>query len=154
VFICRNRLQWCNQAVQAQSPPENLIRCWALAALSYEGESNAGVTIRVVDVDEIQRCNGEWRGKEKATNVLSFAAELPAEVGIDYLGDILICAEVLQQESLAQGKSLEQHWAHIVVHGVLHLKGYDHETDRDAEKMEQREIEILGTFGIDNPYED
>ena len=130
-------------------PEERLIRMWANAAID---ETGAQVTIRVVDSAEIQASNKQWRGIDKPTNVLSFPADFPAEAGINYLGDLLVCADVLEQERIEQQKPRPDHWGHIVVHGVLHLQGYDHENDRDAEQMEQREREILATLGIPDPY--
>ena len=117
-----------------------------------KAKAGAGITVRIVDGDEIRTSNKQWRGIDKATNVLSFPAEFPPEAGIDYLGDLLICAEVLQQESAEQNKSLNDHWAHIVIHGVLHLLGYDHENESDAIAMETREKEILASLGVTDPY--
>ncbi len=146
-------IQW-----QVDAPhlcPANVeIATWARAAISDNAIDGAGVTIRIVDAIEIRSSNKQWRNIDKATNVLSFAADFPAEAEIPYLGDILICADVLQRESQEQGKVLADHWAHIVVHGLLHLQGYDHENDRDAEAMEQREREILATLRVADPYLD
>jgi len=112
------------------------------------------LTIRIVGVAEIMAGNKQWRGRDKATNVLSFPAEFPPETGVNYLGDIMICADVLMRESEEQAKSLNDHWAHIVVHGVLHLQGFDHENTQDAVIMEKREREILATLGVADPYRD
>ena len=132
-------------------PSDVMLKEFVNAALP-ETDSTAGLTLRVVDNAEMRNSNLQWRGIDKTTNVLSFPADLPVETGIKYLGDILICAEVLQRESREQNKSLFDHWAHIVVHGVLHLLGHDHENDSEAAVMEAREIEILATLGIDDPY--
>lgn len=113
------------------------------------------LTIRIVGAAESRRLNRTWRGKDKATNVLSFpagrrtfpAAQEPAE-----LGDLAICAPVVMREARRQGKSAKAHWAHMVVHGVLHLLGYDHENDHDAAQMETREVKILEQLGYANPY--
>ena len=158
-----------------ECPPDDLLIQWVVAGLRGAGPQGAGpqesalqgaglkrvagdgagaLTIRIVDEAEIRACNNQWRGKDKATNVLSFAAEFPAEAGVDYLGDMMVCAAVVMRESEEQGKPLNNHWAHIVVHGVLHLRGFDHENAQDAEIMEQREKEILATLGVADPYRD
>ena len=134
------------------APDDSVIRNLVMAVLSETEKANAGVTVRVVDKEEIRTSNKQWRAIDKATNVLSFAAEFPAETGIEYLGDILICAEVLQRESVEQNKALKDHWSHIVVHGTLHLLGYDHENEEDAVTMEAREKEILAGLGVADPY--
>jgi probable rRNA maturation factor len=119
----------------------------AFAAGAARSRSRATeLTIRVVGAAESRRLNRTWRGKNKPTNVLSFAAEAPV------LGDLAICAPVVAREAREQGKSPAAHWAHMVVHGVLHLLGYDHENDRDAERMEARETKILAQLGMPNPY--
>jgi probable rRNA maturation factor len=104
------------------------------------------LTIRVVGAAESRKLNRTWRRKDKPTNVLSFAAEAPV------LGDLAICAPVVAREAREQGKSPSAHWAHMVVHGVLHLLGYDHENERDAQRMEAREANILAQLGMPNPY--
>jgi len=141
-------VQW-QVAATDNCPNDDDISKWVSAASQH---SKAGVTIRVVSAEEIQTYNNQWRGKDKATNVLSFPADFPDEANIDYLGDILICAEVLQNESQLQNKPLHDHWAHIVVHGVLHLQGHDHEDDSQAQLMEDRERQILAKLGIADPY--
>jgi len=141
-------VQWQGPATN-KCPDDNLIGQWVRAATHH---GTAGVTIRIVSAEEIQSYNKQWRGKDKATNVLSFPADFPAEANIEYLGDILICAEVLQNESQLQNKHLHDHWAHIVVHGVLHLQGHDHEDDSQAQVMEDRERQILSKLGIADPY--
>ena len=111
--------------------------------------SDASLSIRVVGAAESRRLNRTWRGKDKPTNVLSFPA--PATQS-PVLGDLAICAPVVAREAREQGKSAQAHWAHMVVHGVLHLLGYDHELDRDAAVMEARETALLANFGYANPY--
>ncbi len=132
-------------------PDEDSLRAWALAALSAL-ERPVGLVIRVVDVEESHRLNGQYRGKNGPTNVLSFPFEAPAGVACNHLGDLLICAPVVQQEAAQQRKPADHHWAHMVVHGVLHLRGYDHEDKSQAAAMEAQEKQILAGFGIADPY--
>ena len=112
------------------------------------------VVIRIVDEQESAQLNQQYRHISGPTNILSFPVEIPADVPLehDLLGDLVICAPVLQKEALSQNKSLHDHWAHIVIHGVLHLLGYDHIDEEDAAQMELREIKILEKFKIKNPY--
>ncbi|MEH0742902.1 rRNA maturation RNase YbeY [Vibrio cholerae] len=125
---------------------------WLNAAVTLF-QSDAEVTIRIVDSEESQQLNHEYRGKDKPTNVLSFPFEAPPGIEMDLLGDLIICRQVVEQEANEQGKPLMAHWAHMVVHGSLHLLGYDHIEDDEAEEMESLEIEILDKMGIANPYE-
>ena len=116
---------------------------------------DAELSVRVVDLPEMIALNSEFRGKDKPTNVLSFPFEVPDGVeDCHLLGDIVICADVLAEEAEAQDKSIESHWAHLIIHGAYHLLGYDHITDEDAEKMEGLEIIALAQLGFDNPYEE
>jgi probable rRNA maturation factor len=115
------------------------------AAAARRGPDSAELTIRVVGAAESRKLNRTWRGKDKPTNVLSFASD-------HELGDLAICAPVVAREAREQGKRPAAHWAHMVVHGVLHLLGYDHENDRDAAQMEAREAKILAQLGMPNPY--
>lgn len=134
-------------------PPDAELQKWAYAAfVGKVDEAQTQVTICIVDSAEMQLANSSWRGKDKTTNVLSFPADIPAETGLQYLGDILVCANVLEAEYAEQQKPQSAHWAHIVIHGVLHLQGYDHVVETDAEEMEQVEIEILARLGFPNPY--
>lgn len=110
------------------------------------------LTLRLVDSDEGRELNKQWRHRDYATNVLSFPFECPPGVPLNLLGDIVLCAPVVAQEAREQNKLLQSHWAHLVIHGVLHLLGYDHLSDEEAEKMEQLEIEILQYFNYPNPY--
>ena len=115
------------------------------------------MTIRVVGAGESRRLNRAWRGKDKPTNVLSFPAQDESFQHMNEpvpLGDLAICAPIVAQEAREQGKPARAHWAHMVVHGVLHLVGYDHENDADADRMEGEEISILERLGFDNPYLD
>jgi len=115
--------------------------------------ADAVLTIRIVDREEGRQLNARYRGKDAATNVLSFPAELPAEVDLPLLGDIVLCAPVVAAEARAQGKALEAHWAHLTVHGVLHLLGHDHQRPEEAAAMESLEVRLLDSLGITNPYE-
>ena len=143
------------QLAEAAPVSEQQLSSWAQAAL-LEGAAG-DVTIRVASAEEVQSLNRDYRGKDKPTNVLSFPSELPPELAAECeeveLGDIVICAEVVANEAAAQNKTLEAHWAHMVVHGMLHLQGYDHIEDADAEIMEALEIKIMCALGFANPYE-
>jgi len=144
-------------------PAAAALRRWALAAHAAALEARprarkgavpaaAGICIRIVGATASRRLNAGYRGKDKPTNVLSFAAA-PLERELDgALGDLVICAPVVALEARAQRKTLAGHWAHMVVHGVLHLHGYDHETARQARVMEGLEVEILRSFGYHDPY--
>ena len=117
---------------------------WARAALVGGGE----ITIRLVDPDEGQELNAEYRGKDYATNVLSFPYDTEPVV----LGDLVICPSVVAREAAEQNKPLAAHYAHLTVHGMLHLQGFEHEDDAEAEEMEAREREILAGLGYPDPY--
>ena len=115
-------------------------------------QPNAEVTVRVVDELESQELNRDYRGKDKPTNVLSFPFEAPPGIDIDLLGDLIICKQVVEREAIEQNKPLISHWAHMVVHGCLHLLGYDHIEDQEAEEMESLETEIMKSMGYSDPY--
>lgn len=131
-------------------PESSLITSWAQAA--YQGSVEAVASVLVTGSEQTRRLNKEYRDQDKATNVLSFPMQSPEELDVQLLGDIVLCAPVINQESLQQHKSDKAHWAHMLVHGMLHLQGYDHIADGDAEVMEQQEIKILRQLGFDNPY--
>ncbi len=124
---------------------------WVAAVLADQGECM--VNLRVVDEAEGRALNEKWRGREAATNVLSFPASLPSGGGPRVLGDLVLCAPVVAREAAEQGKPVAAHWAHLVVHGLLHLLGFDHIHSSQAEIMEAREIALLHGLGITNPYE-
>lgn len=125
---------------------------WAEAALTGR-RPGVELCIRIVGEVEAAELNSRYRGKPGATNVLSFPAELPAGVPLKLLGDLVICAPVVAREAAAQGKALDAHWAHMVVHGCLHLAGYDHEDEAQAAEMEPLETAILAQLGYPDPYE-
>ena len=113
---------------------------------------NSELSIRLVDADEGRSLNRQYRNRDYATNVLSFAVELPVGVKLPLLGDLVICAPVVAREASEQGKQLRDHYAHLTIHGTLHLLGYDHENEADAECMEALERRLLAELGIDDPY--
>lgn len=132
-------------------PSRPQIRAWTRAALDADGRHGGQITVRLVDAEESRSLNREYRGKDYATNVLSF----PYDTEPTVVGDLVVCAPVVAREAGEQGKSQEAHYAHLVVHGVLHLLGYDHETgEEDARRMEDKEREILASLGFADPYND
>ena len=135
----------------AELPTQQDFLAWALAALKRCGKP-VELVIRVVDEAESRDLNRRYRGKDQATNVLSFPFEAPPGIESRHLGDVVICAPVVKREALEQCKQASDHWAHMVVHGVLHLCGYDHQSEQDAEEMEALEKLILQDMGIADPY--
>ena len=136
-------------------PEEEDLRSWIAAALDQLSRRQpAQLSVRLVDRDEMAHLNHTYRGKAGPTNVLSFPAELPDEVNLPLLGDIVICAPVVRAEAAEQGKDTTAHWAHMTVHGTLHLLGYDHIEEDDAAAMEALETDILTGLGYDCPYQD
>ncbi len=132
-------------------PSARLLGAWAGAAAGRRG-ARAVVSLRVVGPAEGRRLNRDYRGRDYATNVLSFPAGPVPAVEPRPLGDLVVCASVVAREARAQHKALRAHWAHLVVHGVLHLLGHDHEDDDEARRMERREIAVLRALGFPNPY--
>ncbi|WP_434926966.1 rRNA maturation RNase YbeY [Shewanella sp. HL-SH8] len=141
-------------AVEANNlPTQAQFESWVRIAV---GQTMPAVelTIRLVEVSESQHLNHTYRGKDKPTNVLSFPFEAPAEIDLPLLGDLIICVDVVEKEAQQQDKSLEAHWAHMVIHGCLHLLGYDHIIDEEAEEMESLETQLLEHLGFTDPYKE
>ena len=144
-----------NSSRVAKVPAPAQLKKWAHAALAADARGE--LTVRIVGEKESAELNARYRGKKESTNVLSFAAtdaELPPAAAAELLpfGDLVICADVVAREAREQGKPAAAHWAHMVVHGTLHLQGFDHEKARDAKVMEARERELLATLGFPDPY--
>lgn len=137
----------------ASLPSQQQLTSWARAAWRDEAQ-DAGVVVRVTDEAESRQLNHEFRGKDKATNVLSFPFDPVPEIDLDHVGDLLICAPVVAREAEQQGKQPEAHWAHMVIHGMLHLQGYDHESEQQAQVMEALETDVLTGLGYPAPYGD
>ena len=131
-------------------PTRSQILSWARAALKIDGTRGGQITLRFVDSEEGRTLNRDYRGKDYATNVLSFPYDLEPIVS----GDLVICPSVVAREAAEQNKPLAAHYAHLVVHGMLHLQGWDHENDTDAQAMEDEETEILAALGYPDPYLD
>ena len=132
-------------------PTEADFALWVSKALP-ERDDEFEVTIRLVDEAESQQLNHDYRGKDKPTNVLSFPFEAPPGIELPLLGDLIICRQVVEREAQEQDKTLFHHWAHLTVHGILHLRGYDHINEDEAEEMEALEVELLAQLSINNPY--
>lgn len=139
-------------------PPPDSFNQWVLSALNHVNNNQtmiaAELSIRLVDEAESTELNHSYRGQNKPTNVLSFPADLPDHIDLPLLGDLVICSAVVKKEAIEQHKSLQAHWAHMVIHGTLHLLGYDHIEEDEAEAMEAMEITILKSLDIANPYDD
>lgn len=139
-------------------PDEKAIQAWLDDVVGSAGDGTSReISVRIVDEEEGRALNNQYRQQDKATNVLSFPAVGADEVGLppelsQALGDIVICGPVVEREAVEQNKEIASHWAHLLVHGALHLLGYDHETDEEADVMEKLETRILGTRGIADPY--
>lgn len=136
---------------RAGLPSAQSLRRFAEAALAGRRDDGE-MSIRVVDTEEGQALNRDYRQRDYATNVLSFPAELPPGVPLPLLGDLVLCAPIIAREAAEQDKPLKHHYAHMVVHGVLHLLGFDHIEDPDAEHMEALEREVLAALGVPDPY--
>lgn len=141
-------------ASEGQAPSLEQLQQWCALALRQRS-ADSELTIRLVDEPEGRELNNTWRHKDYATNVLSFPADVPEGLlDIPLLGDLVICVPVVEREAAEQGKSLEAHWAHLVIHGSLHLLGYDHIDDAEAEEMEALEQNLLAELGHPDPYAD
>ncbi len=136
----------------SQIPDKQDLTRWVSAAVKNH-RNDAEVSLLIVDTEEGAELNKQWRGKEGPTNVLSFPSDLPEELQLPLLGDLIICAPVVEREAEEQAKTLESHWAHMMVHGTLHLLGYDHIDDTEAEVMEALETTILNQLGFPDPYQ-
>jgi len=143
-------VQYATRRPYAPSVPS--LRRWTRAALAG-GPRRAWLGIRVVGAAEGRRLNRDYRGKDRPTNVLSFGAGQSAAGSGGFLGDVVICAPVVAREAWEQRKDLRAHWAHMVVHGTLHLLGFDHEREQQAATMEARERRVLARLGFGDPYE-
>ena len=137
---------------QDNLPSQENFQQWVTAALT-PFMPQAELTIRLVDKEESQQLNHVYRQKDKPTNVLSFPFETPVTLDIPLLGDLVICKDVVEQEAQQQNKTLAAHWAHMVVHGCLHLLGYDHLADDEAQEMETLETDIMHSLGFNDPYQ-
>ncbi len=143
-----------SKGVRSAVPGPRLLSQWVQASAAGRVRTNMELSLRVVGAAEGRALNRRYRGRDYATNVLSFEASRETRQRDRLLGDLVICAPVVARESRQQGKSLRAHWAHLVVHGTLHLLGYDHQRKRDALRMERRETRLLRTLGYRNPYVD
>ncbi|WP_159819706.1 rRNA maturation RNase YbeY [Colwellia sp. 20A7] len=148
----KNIVDLQNACDASNLPSAELFQQWVDAALTSVTEQEFELTIRLVNSQESQQLNKQYRQKDKPTNVLSFPFEVPEGIELNLLGDLVICSQVVEQESKEQKKVLFDHWAHMVIHGCLHLLGYDHINDTDANEMEALEIKILATLTINDPY--
>jgi len=139
-----------NATVFEPLPEDAEFSLWVETALRERRDIE--LTLRLVDRDESRELNSRYRGKDKPTNVLAFPAELPPGLGLPLLGDIVICAPLVGEEAEAQQKPVQSHWAHLVIHGVLHLLGHDHQDEQDTAEMEAIEVGLLVSLGYGNPY--
>jgi len=133
-------------------PDDETLQAWASAA-HMDPATHIEINLRIVSKAEIQSINRTYRGQNKATNVLSFASSVPPGAPLDILGDLIICAEIVANEAAEYGKSLAARWAHMLVHGCLHIQGFMHESEQEQEFMETAEIRILKELGMHNPYQ-
>ncbi|WP_394172479.1 rRNA maturation RNase YbeY [Thalassotalea litorea] len=132
-------------------PSQQDLQLWVDTALAHY-QQDTELTVRIVDCDESQQLNREYRQKDKPTNVLSFPFDVPDGIEMNLLGDLIVCADVVKQEAREQNKEIQAHWAHMIIHGCLHLLGYDHIREEDANEMEALEVKLLASLMISNPY--
>lgn len=137
-----------SSALSSLDPLDRCVESWVSATLALVGRGDPDLTVRLVDVQEMTRLNRQYRGRSSPTNVLAFPFENVAEVEYSYLGDIVICLDVVKSESNQLDKPIQNHFAHMVVHGTLHLCGFDHQDQGEAEDMEIREQQVLAEFGL------
>ena len=147
-----NELEIQRVFTAGETPDDEQFHDW-FGLVSKQLHVKGSLVIRLVDEAESQQLNLSYRGKDSSTNVLSFPFEAPPNIEDNHIGDLVICVPVVNREAMAQNKPQNHHWAHIVLHGILHLLGYDHIGDDEATKMEQMEIDLLNKLGISNPYE-
>lgn len=133
-------------------PEDDEIQKWVSEVLITEQHGDAELTVRFVSKEESAELNEQYRNKSGSTNVLSFPSEVPDEVELNLLGDLVICTDVVKQQAKEQKKQELAHWAHMIVHGTLHLLGYDHQIDAEANIMETKETQILSQLGYSDPY--
>ena len=139
-------------ALTENLPDTNTLEAWVNTVLENFVTDTHELTLRFVDEEESQQLNYQYRHKDKPTNVLSFPFECPPDIPIQLLGDLVICVPVVMKEATEQNKTFSAHLTHMIVHGVLHLLGYDHIEDDEAEEMESLEVDILAKLNIDDPY--
>nr|WP_189403790.1 rRNA maturation RNase YbeY [Alteromonas halophila] len=138
----------------ASLPSEEDIAYWVSRVLAHQKMGTQEVTVRFVGEEESATLNGDYRDKHYPTNVLSFPFEAPPGIELNLLGDLVVCVPVICKEAREQNKAVSDHYTHMIVHGVLHLMGFDHITDAEAQEMEALEIAILSRLGIDDPYQE
>lgn len=134
-------------------PADKQLEKWLQAAWLGKPTQDSEVCLRIVGCEEMTVLNSRYRGKDKPTNVLSFPADIPAELALPLLGDIVICADIVAEQATQQEKTASAHWAHMCVHGMLHLQGHDHQNEADALEMETLETHILAELGYASPYQ-
>ena len=133
-------------------PKDQELVKWVKEVLTFEQHGDTELTIRFVSEEESAELNNQYRNKQNSTNILSFPFEMPEEVELNLLGDLVVCSAIVKKEAAEQKKEELAHWAHMIVHGTLHLLGYDHLTDAEASIMESKEIIILSQLGYSDPY--